>query len=147
MELTAAQIRVRLESDQYGYHESGDDWDYELAEWLSAVDIDAAIAWAHAEEDHDSDTSFKPDAVAERFHSTYQGYHYSAWEFARDSWAVGQQEFGDEGERKGRKSFMNDFSPYIDWRGVADSPLLADYTMVKLGGPDDARVHVFMIND
>jgi hypothetical protein len=144
--LTAEQISVRLHNDEYGYHEGGDDWDYELAEWLSEIDIDAAIAWAHAEEDHDSEATFEPTDVAERFRSVYRGYHESAWEFARDSWAVNLQEFGDTGERKGREAFMNDFSPYIDWRAVADSPLLSDYSMVKLGGADDARVHVFELN-
>lgn len=141
--LTAAEIRIRLESDRYGYHEGGDEWDYELAEWLSKIDIDAAMAWAHAEEDYDSDASFDPDAVAERFRTTYRGYHDSAWEFARDSWAVDLQTFGDEGEQKGRESFMNDFSSYIDWRAVANSPLLSGFAMIKLGGLDDARVHVF----
>lgn len=145
--LTAEQISIRLHNDEYGYHEGGDDWDYELAEWLSKIDIDAAIAWASAEEDHDSEATFEPDAVAERFRETYKGYHDSAWEFARDSWAVEQQEFGDEGEQKGRESFMRDLGSYVDWRAVADSPLLSDYSMVKLGGKDDARVHVFEITD
>ena len=141
--LTAAQIRARLESNLYGYHDSEDDWSYALAEWLTQIDIDAAMAWTHAEEDHNSDATFEPDAVAERFRETYRNYHDSAWEFARDSWAVDLQTFGDDGERKGREAFMNDFSSYIDWRAVADSPLLSDYTMVRLSGSDDARVHVF----
>lgn len=141
--LTAAQIRVRLESDQYGYHDDTDEWNQGLAAWLSKIDIDAAMAWAHAEEEHDDGATFEPDDVAERFRETYRNYHGSAWEFARDSWAVDLQTFGDAGERQGREAFMNDFSSYINWRAVADSPLLSAYTMVRLGGPDDARVHVF----
>lgn len=142
-DLSAAQIRARLTSNQYGYHDSDDEWNYALAEWLSKIDFDSAIAWTHAEEDHDSTATFEPDAVAERYRSVARGYHDSAWEFARDSWADDLQTYGDMGEQKGRQDFMNDFGSYIDWRAVADSPLLEGYAMVKLGGEDDARVHVF----
>lgn len=116
-QLTAEQIRIRLETEQYGYHDDGDDWDYELAKWLSTIDIDAAMAWAHAQEDHDSDATFSPNDLADVFRSTYQGYYDSASEFARDRSAV------------------------------ADSPLLSDYSMVRIGGDDDAHVHVFLIRD
>lgn len=149
--LTAVQIRARLLSDDNVYGPEGsdetDEWGDAFTRLMHVHDADVLVAWTHAAEDHDGDITYDPAELGDKIHETYKGYHPSAWEFARDHWAVGLQEFGDEGERKGREAFMRDFSPYIDWRAVADSPLLSDYTMVKMGGPDDARVHVFEITE
>jgi len=141
--LHPAHIRALLTSDTRDMDAPTEEWIDTLTEMLDEHGPEPLIAWTHAEGGHDSTATFEPDAVAERFRETYRGYHDSAWEFARDSWVVDLQEYGDEGEQKGRESFMNDFSSYIDWRAVADSPLLSDYTMIRLGGEDDARVHVF----
>jgi hypothetical protein len=149
--MTAEQIRARLLSADNIYGPEGsdetDEWGDVFSKLMERHDKDVLVAWTHAQEDHDSGVTIDPAELADKIAETYKGYWSSAWEFARDGWAIEQQAFGSPDEQRGRKSFMNDFSSYIDWHAVANSPLLTDYTTVRMGGDDDARVHVFEIID
>lgn len=142
-QLTAAQIRVRLESNLYGYHEGGDDWDYELAELLSAQDLDAAIAWTHATEQHDSDTTFGPDDIADDFQRVYRECWENATEFAQHV-AEGETEMGDPEESKGRAWFLEHYGRYINWQEFAESPeIVGTYSMIMLDPENSREVHAF----
>jgi hypothetical protein len=150
-QLTAAQIRARLLSADNVYGPPGsdetDEWGDVFGELLKRHDMDVLVAWTHAQENHDSAITVDPSDLYDLFQQAYRGYWDSSWEFARDGWAADLQAFGSRDEQKGRENFMRDFSPYIDWRAVADSPLLSGFTVIRMGGDDDARVHVFEITD
>lgn len=138
-QLTAAQIRTRLESDQYGYHDDGDDWDYALAELLRMYGLDVAIAWTYAHEQHDKDVTFSPDDIDNDFQRVYQQQWDTAAEFAQHV-AEGETEMGDPEESKGRAWFLENYSEFIDWQRFAESPKIGNsYSLIMLD-PENSRV-------
>ncbi len=143
MALTAAQIRARIEADQYGYHDGGDDWDYEIAELLSKNSVDAVHAWTHAQEQFDNDALFEPEEIAEAFLDTYRQQWDTAADFARQV-AEDETTGGDPEEAKGRAWFLEHYSEFIDWDAFAASPQVVDtYTLVMLDQENSRVVHAF----
>lgn len=147
MDLTAAQIRARIEANEYGYHEDGNDWDYELAELLAGNELDAVTAWTHAQEQFDSDAVFSPSDIHEAFRESYRQQWDTKAEFAR--WVADDEaDMGDkEEESKGRRWFLKHYGEFIDWDKFAESPQLVNtYSLIMLDPQNSRVVHAFQDN-